>query len=173
MREILFRGFTPDENGRETITVSGKQIKGEWVQGSYWELRKTTYCFQSDYDRHPDNTEHYIVFDRMTDWGLPNRHLQADVIPETVGQFTGRTDKNCKKVFEHDILQTFTVWADGTVEKCGVGIVQWWENDQCYVLATKEGYHIDDFGNLGRPEYYEVIGNIHDNPELLGGGNEE
>jgi hypothetical protein len=35
------------------------------------------------------------------------------------------------------------------------------------VLATKEGYHCDDFGNLGRPEYYEVIGNIHDNPELL------
>lgn len=89
------------------------------------------------------------------------------VDPKTVGQFTGKTDKNGKKVFEHDILQTFTVWADGTVEKCGVCVVQWCENDQCYVLATKEGYHIDDFGNLGRPEYYEVIGNIHDNPELL------
>ena len=91
------------------------------------------------------------------------------VIPETVGQFTGKVDKNGKKVFEHDILQTFTVWADGTVEKCGVGIVQWWENDQCYVCTTKQGYHIDDFGNYGRPEYYEVIGNIHDDPEFLEG----
>lgn len=89
------------------------------------------------------------------------------VNPETVGQFTGRTDKNGNKVFEHDILQTFTVWADGTVEKCGVCIVRWRENDQCYVLTTKEGYHIEDFGDLGRPDYYKVIGNIHDNPELL------
>ena len=95
--------------------------------------------------------------------------LVTAIQPQTVGQFTGLTDKNGKKVFEHDILQTFTVWADGTVEKGGIGIVQWWEHDQCYVLATKEGYHIDDFGNLGRPEYYEIIGNIHDNPELLGG----
>lgn len=107
-----------------------------------------------------DNRNHSIVNDNGNFW----------VIPETVGQFTGKTDKNGKKVFEHDILQTFTVWADGTVEKCGVGIVQWCENDQCYVLATKEGYHIDDFGNLGRPEYYEVIGNIHDHPEFLEGG---
>ena len=81
------------------------------------------------------------------------------VNPETVGQFTGRIDKNGKKVFEHDILQI----CDGVSR----GIVQWWENDQCYVLETKEGWHIDDFGNYGRPEYYEVIGNIHDNPELL------
>ena len=87
--------------------------------------------------------------------------------PETAGQFTGKKDVNGTKVFEHDILQIFTVWADGTREKAGIAIVQWRENDQCYVLTTKEGYHIDDFGNLGRPEYYEVIGNIHDNPELL------
>lgn len=90
-----------------------------------------------------------------------------DVYPESVGQFTGKTDKNGKKVFEHDILQIYTVWADGTVEKAGTGIVRWRENDQCYVLTTEDGYHIDDFGNYGRPEYFEVIGNIHDDPELL------
>ena len=105
-------------------------------------------------------------------WEEKNKLVTA-IQPQTVGQFTGRTDKNGKKVFEHDILQTFTVWADGTVEKGGIGIVQWWEHDQCYVLVTKEGYHIDDFGNLGRPEYYEVIGNIHDNPELLGGADND
>ena len=94
--------------------------------------------------------------------GEPNSYgtmLWRAVKPETVGQYTGRLDKNGKKVFEHDILQIL----DGVAR----GIVQWWENDQCYVLETKEGWHIDDFGNYGRPEYYEVIGNIHDNPELL------
>ena len=137
MREILFRGKRIDN--------------GEWVDGHY---HCTDYIWRGEEIR-----KHYI---------LPQNAGDAyAVIPETVGQFTGRIDKNGKKVFEHDILQTFIVSADGTVEKCGVGIVQWWENDQCYVLTTKEGYHIDDFGNYGRPEYYEVIGNIHDNPELL------
>jgi uncharacterized phage protein (TIGR01671 family) len=128
MREILFRGKCTDT--------------GNWHEGQYIHLHKTTYCFTTDYDMHPDNDLHQIVFERMTYWGLPNQHLRVDVIPETVGQFTGRIDKNGKKVFEHDVLQTFTVWADGTIEKCGVGVVQWWENDQCYVLTTKEGHHI-------------------------------
>ena len=90
-----------------------------------------------------------------------------DIDPSTVGQYTGRKDKNGKRVFEGDILQLFTVWAYGTVEKSRRCVVQWCEVDQCYVLETKQGYHVDDFGNLGRPEYYEVIGNIHNNPELL------
>lgn len=131
------------------ILFQGKRIAtGNWVEGSLLNYG------DGDYDI-------------CSESGFPGELNKYAVYPETIGQFTGRADKNGKKVFEHDILQTFTVWADGTVEKCGVGVVQWWENDQCYVLATKEGYHIDDFGNLGRPEYYEVIGNIHDNPELL------
>lgn len=140
MREIIFRGKRIDN--------------GEWVEGHYhysnWYLPPSMKIV--------DTTYHI----------LPVGHGDSHkVSPETVGQFTGKTDKNGKKVFEHDILQIFTVWADGTVEKAGVGVIQWWEHDQCYVLATKEGYHIDDFGNLGRPEYYEVIGNIHDNRDLL------
>ena len=157
MREILFRGFTPDENGRETITVKGKKIKGEWVQGSYWELRKTTYCFQSDYDRHPDNTEHYIVFDRMTDWGLPNRHFQADVIPETVGQFTGLTDKNGKKIFEGDVIGY----------KGTTGYVNYEFGCFCvHEMGHSENNPAIDIVMISNA--VEVIGNIHDNPELMG-----
>ena len=95
--------------------------------------------------------------------------LVTAILPETVGQFTGRYDHNGKKVFEHDILQLYIVWASGMRQESVKAVVQWCENDQCYVLTTKDGTHCDDFGNLGRPEYYEVIGNIHDNPELLGG----
>lgn len=130
---------------REILFRGKRKDNGEWVKGSLWDEIPGELVGIAQYGS--------CVF----------RHVDL----ETVGQFTGKTDKNGKKVFEHDILQTFTVWADGTVEKCGVGIVQWWENDQCYVLTTKQGHHIDDFGNYGRPEYYEVIGNIHDNPELL------
>ena len=90
MREILFRGKDPES--------------GTWYEGYYMALSDTTYCFQGDYAAHPDNTKHYIVFDRMTDWGLPNQHLRANVDPVTVGQYTGLKDTNGKKIFEGDFV---------------------------------------------------------------------
>lgn len=114
--------------------------------------------------------EGYYIVDDMEN---PNPYIvnakgKYRIAHKTVGQYTGRKDKNGKRVFEGDILRLFSIWADGTVEPAEVPvIVQFWENYQCYVLTTKQGYHCDDFGNHGRPEYYEVIGNIYDNPELL------
>jgi uncharacterized phage protein (TIGR01671 family) len=86
-----------------------------------------------------------------------------------VGQFTGLTDKNGKEVFEHDILQLYRVWEDGTVDKYAVAVVLFSTHDQAYVLCCGNDLNVryDDFGNYGNPEYYEVIGNIHDKPELL------
>lgn len=144
MREILFQGKRLDN--------------GEWQCGCLLVYGQRCFIIPSEELIESEVESRFY-------WHLLEKHYEVDL--DTVGQSTGRTDKNGRKVFEHDILQTFTISADGTVEKCGVCIVQWRENDQCYVLATKEGYHVDDFGNLGRPEYYEVIGNIHDNPELL------
>lgn len=100
MREILFRG---------------KDIDGSsWYTGSYMTLSDTTYCIDTDYAMHPDNTKHYIVFDRMTDWGLPNRHMQAQVDPNSIGQFTGMhefvmTDKSAQRpLFEGDIVELWS-----------------------------------------------------------------
>ena len=166
MREILFRGFTPVEKGKAKVFVNGEWINGQWVEGSYWKLNKTTYCFKEDYERDPGNTEHYIVFDQMTDWGLPNRHLQADVLPETVGQYTGLTDKNGKRIFEGDIVNVNTN-KDALCHRY---------EGRNLVIRFDE-YH--RFVASGRLEYplcshyeWEVIGNIHDNPELLEGGAE-
>lgn len=137
MREILFRGKRTD-----------KWNRGEWAEG-YLDVFEGTPFMLINHDD-------------------PYALHRAEVDPDTVGQYTGRKDKNGKRVFEGDILRLFTIWADGTVEPVDVPvIVQFCENDQCYVLTTKQGSHYDDFGNYGRHEYYEVIGNIHDNPELM------
>lgn len=90
-----------------------------------------------------------------------------EVWRETVGQFTGRTDKNGQKVFEGDILRLF-----GGEDR---GVVLWSDHDQCFFISPngKEQFTLGDFGDFGRPEYYEIIGNIYDNPELLKGGGAE
>ena len=172
MREILFRGFTPDESFDHVICVNGKEIRGYWVYGNYWEMRETTYCIKEDYDRHPDNTKYFIIFDQMTDWGLPNRHMQADVIPETVGQYTGLQDKNYKRIFEGDIVR---------FEKRGssvTAIIRFGRHSRSGDAGkgTYIGFYCD-FGDdswLRKDIAYwventsaEVIGNIAENPELI------
>ena len=93
---------------------------------------------------------------------------QCDVYPETVGQYTGLTDKNDNKIFEGDIV---------------AGALHWFEQKKNGVVTFRDG----SFGLLwyhGEAELfnpftsmcnitYEVIGNIHDNPELLKGGVQE
>lgn len=70
MREILFKGKRIDN--------------GEWVEGYYYKISETTYCFKEDYERKPVPEHHYILQERMTDWGLPNQMVQIEIDPLTV-----------------------------------------------------------------------------------------
>lgn len=146
MREILFRGKRKDN--------------GEWVEGYYLELDKTTYCFEEDYKNNPDNTQHYIVHEEMTDWGLPNKYVRTDVIPETVGQYTGLMDRNGKKIFENDIIK----YGD-TLHK--VVFENRFGNAYFGIVMSKNA--VWNFSLLVPTDKMFVIGNIFDNPELIGG----
>lgn len=172
MREILFRGKDPET--------------GVWHEGQYIHLHKTTYCFSGGEERDAENEIHQIVFEQMTDWNLPNRHLRADVLPETVGQFTGLTDKNGKRIFEGDILKVQTrvyIEEDNPVfgkmkalteeKRTRYWVVEW--GNQTCVGASWYFYGKDRRFNrrasksaLWNSEA-EVVGNIHDNPELMEG----
>lgn len=142
MREILFRGFHKNENGKETIYINGREIKGEWVYGYYIRYGWTR------------QEKDYIVPSYASDL------YAKEVIPETVGQYTGLTDKNGKKIFEGDIVDFKT--SAYYFKKCRIKYQSYYGR---YCAMDNEGYEYPMDKNFE----YEVIGNIHDNPELLGG----
>lgn len=126
---------------------------GKWVEGYYFE----------------HNGDYAIV-------DLNDRY--NGVIPETVGLFTGLTDKNGAKIFEGDFIQVHGLIFVVKFGKCGG--VQNVDTEVGYIgfyvepigkdaklfsdsgLRTDILYWINSFG-------VEIIGNIHDTPELIGG----
>lgn len=100
----------------------------------------------------------------------------AVVIPETVGQFTGLLDKNGKEIYEGDILRgdEYPYNCDG-VDNYFVEIV--WADNVCgfYRIthktsnSTVRGISHGNWSELDEEDIksFEVIGNIHDNPEFL------
>lgn len=176
MREILFRGKCLDN--------------GEWVEGS---------LTINHYDRAGKLEDEYRIVDTcygLDDEDLPTYQYGLDeaVVPSTVGQYTGLTDKNGKKIFEGDIVMTGVrydkPYSKSRKEKRLIGKVE-------HYIGEGKGFFNDNTGKWDAHKMYssewkvtilnteldikyccytwgdffdcEVIGNIYDNPEMIGG----
>ena len=145
MREILFRGKTKDTNW--------------WIEG-YYAIESNHACFRGELKH-----THFIFKDEFMDWGIGGL-VQYEVIPETVGQYTGLTDKNGKKIFEGDIVK---VQDDVYGSPFCDGITGQVVYDET-AFFIKPHNHMESQWLFNECAVYEIIGNIHDNPELLKGG---
>lgn len=92
-------------------------------------------------------------FDYSQD-GMERWEEAESVDPETVGQFTGLTDKNGRKIFEGDIIR----------HKGECGLVGY--SYDYGMFEVDFDYCFADFSDISASNC-EVIGNAHDNPELL------
>lgn len=142
MREVLFTGKRVDN--------------GERVFGSYvFEPRRKGAFGQTISEL--DRERHYIVSKKNYEFW--------EVIPETVGDYTGLTDKNGKPIFEGDIVKTKygrlcrVIFFESSAHRCW-DLVPIGTTDNLKVKAPTS-WDLWYSGNL------EVIGNIHDNLELL------
>lgn len=135
------------------ITFRGKTIdNGDWLYGDLWHK--------------PYGGSNIAIVSLIDDSGTMGGR---NVIPETVGQYTGLTDRNGNKIFEGDIVESkFTkklylvcfgeyTYTDEYGEESGA---YGWYNEE-------EGGYLTAFS---QPDCWAtIVGNIHDNPELLKG----
>lgn len=116
-----------------------RKIDGKWAEGAYLHL----------------NLGRDFICDG-TVWIGTHEPCKVEVIPETVGQYTGLTDIAGNRIFEGDILRTAV---SGITHHTGAVLYQ----DGAFGLRCTDGAALFLCFVAG---YYTVIGNIHDNPDL-------
>ncbi|MBO7250824.1 MAG: hypothetical protein J6V42_06080 [Clostridia bacterium] len=147
MREILFRGK--------------RKYGGDWVEGFYY-VQRGKYAGDKTFIYEEPKITTGIV-ETSGAYGETHKDIEYTVIPETVGQYTGLTDKNGKKIFEGDVVRYMNK---------DIMVVVWYEGSASFVIAYS-AINFDYLASIMSAHLFlEVIGNIHDNPELLKGGEE-
>ena len=139
IREVIFRGKRTDN--------------GEWVCGYYTKARYFL-----------NKKEMHIIFEPDVE-AFPHCEFPwyEEVLPETVGQYTGLTDKNGVRIFEGDIVRHDENYHDMVIS---------------YDVENWGGWLYEDMDdNMQAYSIYEfclkdiaVVGNIHDNPDIIKGG---
>lgn len=130
---------------RELLFKGKRKDNGEWVEGFLlMECNHSTCSWNLSIEY---KTERSGVF----------AYEVVEVIPETVSQYTGIDDKNDIKIFDGHIVK---LYLEDTIE---TGVIRYKESKCRFVLeATDTSYGFDNTC------IFEIIGNIYDNPELLG-----
>lgn len=159
MREILFRGKRVDN--------------GEWVEGSFLRdgeahmpVRQEGLSFSDCYI--VPKTEHDNVRTYLTQGILLNT-VAYHIIPDSVGQYTGLKDMSGKRIFEGDVVGVHYE-LDG---ECGYDMAVVCFALGGWMLKWHDAEFIDSDAALFEwcKERLLLFGNIHDNPELMEGGN--
>ena len=122
------------------ILFRGKLKSGAWVYGDLRQYPSGVKAIRSD------------------EWGR-----MLEVIPDTVGQYTGLLDRKGVKVFDGDIVRMYSDYLDELVgENCMVKY-------GAFNCTCCNGVYGWEFVERDIRYYtdYEIIGNIHDNPELM------
>lgn len=144
MREIKFRGKRLDN--------------GEWLYGNLVELRNPF---------NPNDAPACFIMPKEVNIAAPDSIAEQEVVdPDTVGQFTGLLDKNGKEIYEGDVIKVITFGFDP--EKfiteikygCSGGVLG-------FHLANGRSLFYFGQSDYSRLDDTTIIGNIHDNPELL------
>lgn len=149
MREIKYRGIPTDNN-------TSYDKEDGFVEGSLII----------------DNNKYYIVLEvidniKRDDYAI----YMIEVIPETVGQYTGLEDKKGKEIYEGDIVKVFSMgdYTEGYVKYSsdkGRFDIGWKSEIKNYM----KNEFVGSFAIMKNDyDLLEVIGNIYDNTELLGG----
>ena len=156
MREIIFRGQT--RRYGQAVLMNGDKLPGNWVYGGIF----------------PGTGDYSVIYGSKEETMTGPAIEKHTVYSDTVGQYTGVLDNNGVKIFEGDIVSWRRYLCIGPgVYVPGV--------EERFVVGFRYGYFLalDDYTDektggqalvpCGDIEI-KVIGNIHDNPELLKGG---
>lgn len=150
-REIKFRGISIDE----------------WVYGMLCKVNE-------------GDTEHGepIKYKIQTDEKEYGEYVKCFITDEnTIGQYTGLHDENGKEIYEGDIIEfSYDVFTGNFDTKVGRGTIEFIDGAFYIKPFEIEGRKVKDTDNeewfllyTVNTDTLEVIGNIYDNPELLGG----
>ena len=147
MREIMFRGKS--------------KFDGKWMEG---------FLFQTECDG-------------VKEWCISRTPLSAndyseilgdyaEVIPETIGQYTGLVDLKGKKIFEGDILKDVSDVGEERLYEVyyNEDLCAFMLDDQYWITPTRDW--LSNVDKNPTTMMLQIVGNIHDNPELLKGGDE-
>ena len=100
-----------------------------FITGYYVCLQKVVLNPCDSADKEKENEEHFIIFDEMSDWGLPYNHKKADVDGETVCMCSGMRDNNNNLIYENDIVSCYLKKYNGIVKF----------NDGCFDIEFEDG----------------------------------